>query len=696
MSTSISPGAVIRFGIFELDVRAQELRKAGTRIRLQQQPLQLLQILLQHCGEVVSREEIRRQLWGEGIYVDFDRALNRAVVKLREALGDLAESPRFIETLPRIGYRFIAPVDGAVEPTEVHQQPPAIRPRKVMILRTFVAPSVALLGLIVLVILWAYRKTPASPRVLNVVELSKSRESKLATVVSDGSRLYFAANFGGAVQAAQLSTSGGDVVPIATSLNNIVIFDISPNKSNLLVGKVVPYDWPPRLWVLPVMGSAPHKVSEVRAEGATWMPDGRRILYSAGRALYVLDSSDNRSQELLTAPGRITGPAWSPDGRRLRFGVGSGGNSIGLWEAAADGGNPHPLLPGWNQPPSECCGRWTPDGKYYVFQSTRSGRTDLWVLPDNARADSRQEPVRLTHGPLNMLSPFPSPDGKKIYALGQQQVGELVRYDSHSQQFVPYLDGISAEGVSFSRDAEWVTYVTYPAGTLWRSRIDGSEKLQLTEPPMIASVPVWSPDGKKIAFVGSAGEHPVWQIYVISADGGSPQQLTFGDQDQFSPWWSPDGSRPVYSRHSWADTAISVIELSSRNVITIPNSEGFCCPTWSHDGRHLFAAATSQPRLMMYDMAEKKWSELWRGVFDYYDVSHDGSYLYFDSVWEYDPAVYRLRIRDRKVEKVVSLKNFRLTRGANGYWFDLSPDDSPLLLRNLSTEQLYELDIERP
>jgi hypothetical protein len=169
---------------------------------------------------VVSREEIRCQLWGEGVYVDFDRALNRAVVKLREALGDLAESPRFIETLPRIGYRFIAPVDGVVEATEVRQIPPATGPQKARVLSTFVVPSVALLGLLVLVILWAYRKTPASPRVLNVVELSKSRESKLATVVSGGSRLYFAANFGGAVQAAQVSTSGGDVVPIATSLNN--------------------------------------------------------------------------------------------------------------------------------------------------------------------------------------------------------------------------------------------------------------------------------------------------------------------------------------------------------------------------------------------------------------------------------------------------------------------------------------------
>jgi DNA-binding winged helix-turn-helix (wHTH) protein len=131
LSISLPPGTVLRFGIFELDVRAAELRKAGVKIRLQKQPLQLLTILLQHRGEVVSRDELRRQLWGEGVYVDFDRALNVGVVKLREALGDLADSPRFIETLPRVGYRFIAPVDGALTASAPDHTPPAFQSKHV-------------------------------------------------------------------------------------------------------------------------------------------------------------------------------------------------------------------------------------------------------------------------------------------------------------------------------------------------------------------------------------------------------------------------------------------------------------------------------------------------------------------------------------------------------------------------------------
>ncbi len=696
MSTLLPAGTVVRFGTFELDVRAGELRKAGMRIRIQQQPLQVLHILLQHQGEVVTREQLRQQLWGEGVYVDFDRSLNRAIVKLREALGDVAESPRFIETLPRIGYRFIAPVEGAVGAVE--SLPPATtRGRRGPWLRGLLVTSVVLFGVVSLLAVWLYRKaTPRAPRVLNVVELSKSREAKLATVVSDGSRLYFAANYGGAMRAAQVSTSGGDVVPIATSPDNVLIFDVSADKSNLLIGAVVPYDWPPRLWILPILGSAPHKVGEVRAEGATWMPDGQRILYSSGNTSFVVDPEGGESRKLLSATGRISGISWAPDGKRFRFDVRGGGNSISIWEADAGGHHPHPLLPGWNQPPQECCGRWSSDGRYYFFQSTRSGRTDLWALREQPGSQANASPTRLTNGPLNMMSPYPSSDGRKIFAIGQQQVAELVRYDSASQQFVPYLNGISAEGVASSRDGRWVTYVTYPEGALWRSRSDGSERMQLTEPPFMASVPVFSPDGKQIAFVGSSGENPAWQIYVVSADGGTPQQLTSGDTDLFSPGWSSDGSRLVYSPHSWADTALLMMELRNRTVTTVPGSKGLCCPSWSRDGKYLFAAATSPPRLMMYDLAGEKWSELWRGVFDYYDFSWDGSYLYFDTVWQYDPAVYRLRIRDRKLEKVVSLQNFRRTRGPNGYWFDLAPDDSPLLLRNLSTEQLYELDLELP
>ena len=176
VSTTQPTKFVVRFGVFELDVRALELRKAGLRIKVQKQPLQLLQILVERAGAVVSREELRPQLWSADTYVDFDRSLNKAVVKLREALGDSADSPRFIETLPRIGYRFIAPVREqpsypAVELASTAEIKRQSRFWKIMWL------SLALMIFAAAVLLLS---STAAPRLLSSREISKSLEPKVS------------------------------------------------------------------------------------------------------------------------------------------------------------------------------------------------------------------------------------------------------------------------------------------------------------------------------------------------------------------------------------------------------------------------------------------------------------------------------------------------------------------------------------
>jgi len=169
---------------------------------------------------------------------------------------------------------------------------------------------------------------------------------------------------------------------------------------------------------------------------------------------------------------------WSPDSRRIRFSVQDPRTlSFTLWEVSADGSNLHALLPGWNNPPAECCGTWTRDGKYFLFQSTRNGRTDLWAIPEAGNLFRRAswKPMQLTAGPMSFLSPDASRNGRDIFALGVQRKNELVRFDSLSKQFVPYLSGMSAEGVAFSKEGRWTTYVAIPQGYLWRSKLDGSE-----------------------------------------------------------------------------------------------------------------------------------------------------------------------------------------------------------------------------
>ena len=149
----------------------------------------------------------------------------------------------------------------------------------------------------------------------------------------------------------------------------------------------------------------------------------------------------------------------------MRFTVGdSFTTNSSLWEARNDGSDVHPLLPGWNNPSQECCGNWTPDGRYYVFQSIRGGTSNIWALPERSSFWRKRShgPVQLTAGPLNFSNPVPSRDGRKLFVQGYQPRAELVKYNLKTGEFLPYLSGLSAGDLDFSRDGTWVTYVTYP------------------------------------------------------------------------------------------------------------------------------------------------------------------------------------------------------------------------------------------
>ncbi len=154
--------------------------------------------------------------------------------------------------------------------------------------------------------------------------------------------------------------------------------------------------------------------------------------------------------------------------------------------------------------------------------------------------------MQISHGQINSLAPVFSPDGKKLFIIGQQLRGELQHFDSNSRKFVPYLNGMSADFVEFSRDRKWLLYVAFPEGTLWRSKADGSDRLQLTYAPMQVMVPHWSPDGKQILFHGVGGGRD--EVYTISVNGGEPLPVAKDSGKQImNETWSPDGNSIAYS-----------------------------------------------------------------------------------------------------------------------------------------------------
>ena len=272
-----------------------------------------------------------------------------------------------------------------------------------------------------------------------------------------------------------------------------------------------------------------------------------------------------------------------------------------------------------------------------------------------------------------------------------QPRAELTRYDVTSAQFVPYLGGISATYVSFSRDGQWITYLSYPEGDLWRSRADGTEKLQLTRAPMQAGSASFSPDGKQILFIAvSPGGRQ--RANLISVDGGTPQDLGIevGRID-----WCGQGSSLIFSEGP-SGRSKKLLDIKTSQTTTIADSGGLFMSRCSPDGRYIAAVTQDGKNLRLYEFATGTWSDLATRDIGYPQWSEDGKYIYFDSGFSKELAVYRIRIADRKLEKVADLQNFHRVVESWISWMGLTPDGSPLFMRDIGNQEVYALDFEEP
>jgi serine/threonine protein kinase len=567
--------------------------------------------------------------------------------------------------------------------------------------------GMALAGVLVVVLasiaFWLSRPL-APPRITGFAQLTNNGRQKTNTftsngvpppIVTDGSRLYFWESGPGM---SQVSASGGETVPVSLGLQNASADDISPKGSELLVGSTNPGAYyQSSLWIVPLPGGSPRRLADITGQDGTWLPDGLGIVYASESDLYSVKTDGGEKRKLVTAAGRTWWPRVSPQGDRVRFTVYDPQKGLNtLWEVSIDGTKLHVLLSGREPGTSECCGNWTADGNFFVFQSTRNGRTDLWAMRDKRRLfhEAESAPVRLTTGPLNYWSSLPSRDGKKIFAVAEQPRGELVRYDAKLHQTLPYLAGVSGEQVRFSPDGQWAAYVAYPEGTLWRSKIDGSERLQLTFGPSKSAVPRWSPDGKRIAFVTIAAGQPP-KIYVISAEGGSTEAIAPEEPVQEDPQWTADGSSivfgesPLGSLGKMHTAGLRTVDLKTHQTSIIQGSEGLWSPRISPDGRYVAALYADNQRLVLFDLTSHKTVELASGYsVGWPEWSRDSQYIYFYMAQLNSPdGAYRVRIADRKVEEIESLKDVRRTGGVFGAWEGLAPDDSPLMLRDTATQE---------
>lgn len=553
------------------------------------------------------------------------------------------------------------------------------------------------------VVVWLLRPTLPPPRVTGFTQLThdgwqKNSFGQTAPIVlTDGPRLYIEENVHGRFVVAQVSASGGDTVIMPLPFPNTSLNNLSPDKSELVVGSFTGSEIDQPLYAVPTLGGSPRRLSHVPGEDAVWMDNGDLLVAHGLELTQVGRDGSSRTVVTFTDPGSSAyWLRWSPDHQVLRFTQARLATSF-LVEMSADGKNHYRLLENWHTGDDLSAGNWTPDGKVFVFQTQHNwGRADLWAIREKADFFHKlnKEPVQLTSGPLNFYAPQPSADGKKIYAIGEQPRAQLVRYDAKEAQFLTYLNGISARDVAISGDGKWVSYVSYPEGNLWRCRIDGSDKLQLTSDPLWVATSAWSPDGSSIAVSGSEPGTPA-QLYLVAAEGGALRQVAATKFNAVSVSWSPDGKSILFNdvRFPGAST-IRFVDPKTLTTTAVPASDNMINPLLSPDGRYIVATNLDGDRLLLFDFADQKWSELAKTSIGFLLWSSDSKFVYFDNGFNPDQAVFRVQVSDRKIDQVANLKDFRRVVIPWNTWFGLTPEGSPLVMRDIGTQEVYALDLD--
>jgi len=524
-------------------------------------------------------------------------------------------------------------------------------------------------------------------------------------LVTDGPRIYFPEFSGGHMVLAQVAASGGDTFPITVPLQNVNLLALSADRSSLLISEFKG-GAPSPFWTFPPPAGSLRRLGDITGTDAVWSRDDRQMAFVSGLDLYLADPDGGHPRKIKSFNDAIPNNVhFSPDGRRLRFTLTGPGRSISsLWEMQIDGSNLHPLFPGWKPDAAFCCGDWTRDGRYYFFEvQAPAGPVDLWAVRDGHRLfQSKTEPLQLTTGPLWYENPVASPDSDRIFANGELLQGELVRFDTRTHQFVPYLSGVSAGEADFSPDGQWIVYVKYPDLTLWRSRTDGSQRMQLTYWPVYATLPHWSPDGKQIAFVGTHDGLP-WKITLISPQGGTPQEMFPQDRRETDASWSPDGNRIAFGRPSYGmdlgDLEIQIYDLTTRQSVKIPGSRLMFSPRWSPDGRYLAALTSDSKKLVLFDFKTSTWSD-WLsaedGTVGYPVWARDSKSIYVERFFGNEPSMHRLKLGEFRSQRFLSWNDLHRFSGIWGSWSGVAPDGGILTVRDVSSHEIYALDLQLP
>jgi serine/threonine protein kinase len=558
-----------------------------------------------------------------------------------------------------------------------------LRPRSIAIL---VIAAVALLLILVVAL-----KTPTyTTGPLNFEQLTFSPGLKDGPIVTDGTRLYFESQG----QPVEMSVKGGPTAPLRASISGMQMLDISPDASEMLALKRDLNDETLRgsLWSVPVLGGSPRMLNNQTVRSAQWSPDGRLIASADLNSVFVSDMDGANIRKIWDARGTTGTPHFSPDSRRIRVAVYDDKNVAPpkIWELNVDGGSPHRLALQWPEDAGLEGGQWTPDGKRFLFLSSREGLNNIYELFDPPSFEPWKKPTatRLTAGQIDVLAMTPSRDSAGLFVVGRIAQGEMRVFDPQQRRFVPFLNGLAASSIAISPDKKWMAYADYPRHFLWRSKLDGSEKLQLTD--FYATMEQWSPDSKQIVFSD-------WrQLYLISADGGVAEKLIPNPNNEVAPFWSPDGKSITFNDYPnpGQPRAIKVLDLATRKISIMPGSEGYYVGEWSPDGKYMIAVAQNPSRLVLYTVKSGTWRDIrkFEGAWGWCVWSSDSKSVYVQmptAAPGVEPGFYRLGIPDGSWKLTNTLDGLAPGSDNLEMFFALTSDGRLAMMSDTSVVQIY-------